>query len=115
MRRHANNMTNRKARMAYYHWLAQERFRQRCPEAFNTLPSESIEQYMIEPVIRTVLAAYWAREPSGYRTLLKLARQLKPDDERIHLCHRRRFIPMRLLRAVDRLRALPVGTTAERT
>ncbi|HSW45209.1 MAG TPA: glycosyltransferase family 2 protein [Phycisphaerae bacterium] len=104
MRRHDGNMTNRKANMAYYHWLAQEKFRLRCPEAFARLPAESIRRYMIEPVLRTVREAYWNREPIGYRRLLELATRLAPDDAEIQMLRRRRWWPMPALRAWDALR-----------
>lgn len=104
MRRHAGNMTNRKANMAYFHWLAQEKFRLRCPEAFAGLPAESIRQYLIEPVLRTVKEAYWRREPVGYRRLLSLAVRLAPADPEIRQLWHRRWAPLSALRVWDVLR-----------
>jgi len=103
MRRHAGNMTNRKANMAYYHWLAQERFRKLCPDAFAQLPAESVRRYMVEPVLQTVKEAYWRRESVGYHKLLQLAVNLAPDDPEIQLLWRRRRWPMWALRTWDRL------------
>ena len=104
MRRHAGNMTNRKACMAYYHWLAQERFRRTCPGAFAQLPAESVRNYMVEPVLRTVKEAYWHRNPQGYTRLLRLAAALAPEDGMIRHLWRRRLLPMSLLRMWDRTR-----------
>jgi len=103
VRRHAGNMTNRKADMAYYHWLAQERFRQLCPDAFAQLPAESVRHYMVEPVLRTVKEAYWRRESAGYRRLLQLAVELAPADPEIQRLWQRRKWPMWALRVWDRL------------
>ena len=103
MRRHAGNMTNRKACMAYYHWLAQERFRQVCPDAFAQLPAESVQRYMVEPVLRTVREAYWHRESAGYQRLLRLAVELAPEDPEIRQLRRRRRWPMPALRVWDRV------------
>jgi len=103
MRRHAGNMTNRKANMAYYHWLAQERFRQLCPDAFAQLPAESVRCSMVEPVLQTVKEAYWHRESAGYRRLLWLAIELAPEDPEIRQLWRRRKWPMWALRTWDRL------------
>jgi len=106
--RHENNISSRKAHMAYYHWLAQEKFRQRFPQHFATLPTDSIRRYMIEPVLRAVREAYWRRDPIGYRRLLRLARKLAPDDPTIRQLYRRRWWPMSALRAWDRL-SHPLG------
>jgi len=103
MRRHPGNITNRKAHMAYHHWLAQERFRQMYPDAFAQLPAESVQSSMIEPVLRTVKEAYWRRESVGYRRLLKLAVELAPEDPEIQQLWRRRQWPMWALRMWDRL------------
>ena len=105
MRRHAHNMTNRKADMSYFHWLAQEQFRQRCPEAFARLPAGTVRQYMTEPVLGAVREAYWRRDPVGYRRLLRLAASLAPGDPEIQQLWRRRWLPMRALRAWDRMTA----------
>ncbi len=107
MRQHDNNITGRKAHMAYVHWLAQEKFRQRCPEAFGRLSADSVRQFMIEPVLRTVKEAYWRREAGDYRRLLKLAMQLDGKDPFIGKLWRRRFLPMSFLRLWDRLRHNP--------
>ena len=106
IRRHATNMTNCKANMMYYHWLAQEKFRKSFPDAFAALPSESIQRYMVEPVLRTVRDAYWRRDPVGYRRLLKLALTLAPDDPEMGRLDGRRWWPMSLLRAWDRVNQL---------
>lgn len=103
MNQHHTNITRRRAHMAYVHWLAQERFRRRCPEAFAALPPASAQQYMIEPVLRTVLDAYWRREPADYRRLLRLAVSIAPQDLRIRRLWRRRHVPMQALRWWDRL------------
>lgn len=103
MRRHTGNITNRKAHMAYHHWLAQERFRRKCPDAFAQLPAESVQQYMIEPILRTVKEAYWQRESDGYQRLLRLALALAFEDTEIQKLWRRRRVPMWALRAWDRL------------
>ncbi len=103
VRRHAHNLTNRRAHMAYHHWLAQEKFRQRCPESFAQLPAETIAQYMIEPVLRATKEAYWRREGADYRRLLRLAVSLRPDDPQLHLLWQRRWRPMWGLRLWDRL------------
>ena len=103
MRRHNSNMTNRKANMAYFHWLSQEKFRQSCPEAFAQLPSESVQKYMIEPVLQTVREAYWQRKPVGYRRLLNLAAQVAPNETDIQQFWRRRWWPMSMLRLWDAL------------
>ena len=103
MRRHGGNMTGRKAEMAYYHWLAQEKFRRRYPEEFASLGEESVRRYMVEPVLRAVREAYWNREGRGYRRLLKLAAELGPEDEVIRTLWRRRWWPLTGLRAWDRV------------
>jgi len=102
--RHANNVSSRKADMAYHHWLAQEKFRRRFPAAFATLPPDSIRRYMVEPVLRAVREAYWRRESVGYRRLVELAMRLAPDDPVMQRFYRRRYWPMRVLRWLDRFR-----------
>lgn len=104
MRRHGGNMTNRKANMIYFHWLAQEKFRRRCPDDFARLPAESVHEYMIEPVLRTVREAYWRRESVGYRRLLALAVRLAPRDLEIRRLWQRRWCPMHALRMLDVIR-----------
>jgi glycosyltransferase involved in cell wall biosynthesis len=116
MRRHRGNMTNHKADMAYYHWLAQDKFRRCCPEAFAKLPAESIRRYMIEPVLRAVREAYWQREPEGYRQLLSLARRLAPEDPEIRRLWRRRWCPMPALRFWDLLKergTVPISPSSD--
>lgn len=103
IRRHDGNVTRRRARMAYFHWLAQDRFRQQFPEAFSALPAEVIERCMIQPVLRAVEEAYWQREMDGYAALLRLAHRLRPDDRAVDRLWRRRMVPMTCLRAWDRL------------
>ncbi|MCI0437264.1 MAG: glycosyltransferase [Gemmatimonadetes bacterium] len=102
-RRHATNVTNHAARMAWYHWLAQETFRRRFPEAFAELPAESVRQYMVEPVLNATREAYWRRDPRDYWRLLRLARSLDPEAEDIRRFWRRRWIPMAGLKMRDRL------------
>ena len=104
MRRHGGNMTNRKANMTYFHWLAQEKFRHKCPEAFTSLPAETIRKCMVEPVLKTVREVYWQRESLGYRRLLGLAVRLAPEDPEIRQLWRRRWWPMSALRLWDTLR-----------
>ncbi len=104
IRWHSGNMSHHLAVKTYYHWLAQEKFGRRFPEAFATLPEESVRQYMIEPVLRVVREAYWRRESLGYRRLVELARRLAPDDPRMQIFYRRRHWPMSVLRGWDRLR-----------
>ena len=104
MRRHAGNMTNRKANMTYFHWLAQDKFRRECPEEFARLSPETVRSYMIEPVLRTVHEAYWQRNSVGYRRLLNLAIQLAPQDAEIRRLWRRRWCPLQALRLWDVLR-----------
>lgn len=103
MVQHKTNITRRLSHMAYYHWLAQERFRQKCPDEFARLPRESVQDYMIDPVLRAVQDAYWHRDPADYRRLLRLAVSLAPDDPEIRQLRRRRWLPMWALRAWDRL------------
>lgn len=103
IRRHDGNITNRACHMAYVHWLAQERFRQRCPEAFARLPEESVRQHMIEPVLRAAKEAHWRREAHDYHRLLRLARRLAPEDPEIRRMWQKRWVPMGVLRAWDRL------------
>ncbi len=103
MRQHTSNITGRKAHMAYVHWLAQEKFRQRCPEAFARLPADSVRRFMIEPVLRAVKETYWRREPADYRRLLELAMRLDGADPLIGKLWRRRWLPMSALRLWDRL------------
>jgi len=114
IRRHGSNLSSRPCHMAYMHWLAQERFRQRRPEAFAQLPAESVRQYMIEPVLQAVKDAHWRRDTNDYARLLKLARQLAPEDPEIRRMWHKRWIPMRVLRAWDRMSAVaqPVGAEA---
>ncbi len=47
------------------------------------LPPESVRHFMIEPVLRTVLDAYWRRDPADYARLLRLAASLAPDEPAI--------------------------------
>ncbi|NLX12130.1 MAG: glycosyltransferase family 2 protein [Phycisphaerales bacterium] len=105
MRQHTTNITGRKAHMAYVHWLAQDKFRQQCPEAFGRLPADLVRQFMVEPVLRTVKEAYWRREPRDYRRLLDLAVRLDSTDPLIGKLWRRRWLPMSFLRVWDRLRS----------
>ncbi len=102
IRRHGGNMTNRRAAMVYMHWLAQEHFRLRCPEAFASLPAESIRDFMVAPVLQAVAEAYWRREPAGYARLLRLARRIAPQDPLIEQFWRRRWVPLAALRLWDR-------------
>jgi glycosyltransferase involved in cell wall biosynthesis len=103
MNQHTTNITRRRAHMSYYHWLAQDYFRRRRPEAFAALPAETVQQCMVEPVLRTVVDAYWRREPADYPRLLRLARSIAPQDTRIRQLWRRRHIPMTALRWWDRV------------
>lgn len=102
IRRHGANLSGRSCHMAYMHWLAQERFRQRRPGAFAELPVESVQQFMIDPVLRAVKEAHWRRETSDYARLLKLAHRIAPDDAEIRRLWHKRWIPMGALRAWDR-------------
>ena len=115
MIQHPGNLTRRLSHMAYCHWLAQEKFRQRCPEAFSQLPAESVRKYMVEPVLRAVQEAYWRRDPMDYTRLLRLAIALAPDDPVIRRLWRRRRVPMAALRAWDRMteRAVYTGDVAD--
>jgi hypothetical protein len=101
-RRHGGNLTNHKCIMAYYHWLAQDQFRRRCPEAFAGLPHHSLREYMVEPVLRAAKEAYWSRTALGYKRLLSLAVRLAPEDEELRRLWHRRSVPMWALRAWDR-------------
>jgi len=103
MNQHATNITRRRAHMAYAHWLAQDYFRRRSPQAFAALPAESVQRCMVEPVLRAVLNAYRRRDPTDYQRLLQLAMKIAPQDRRIRQLWRRRRIPMRVLRCWDRL------------
>lgn len=107
IRRHAGNISGRRSHMAYFHWLAQDHFRRRFPEAFGTLPPESIREYMIAPVLQAAREAYWQRNGEGYRRLLGLARELAPGHPDIDRLWRRRWCPLRVLRAWDRLTRRP--------
>ena len=111
IRQHGTNLTRRRCHMAYYHWLAQERFRQRCPEAFAALPAESVQRYMIEPVVRTAKAAYVQRDERDYLKVLRLARRLAPEDADLQRLWRRRYVPMGVLRTWDRVQRM-VGLTS---
>lgn len=113
IRRHAANLSGRSCHMAYVHWLAQERFRQRRPEVFAQLPAESIATYMVEPVLRAVKEAHWRRETNDYNRLLKLAHRLAPDDPEIRRLWHKRWIPMGALRAWDRVSTGLHPATAE--
>lgn len=106
IRQHGSNLTRRKSHMAYYHWLAQERFRLRCPGAFDALPPQSVQSCMIDPVLRAVREAYWTRNGDGYARLLQLAHTLAPDDAELQQFWRRRWMPMRGLRLWDRVGSL---------
>lgn len=103
IRRHDTNLSSRPCHMAYMHWLAQERFRMRRPEAFAQLPAESVRQYMLEPVLRAVKAAHYRRDDRDYARLLKLARRLAPHDPEIRRIWHKRWIPMNVLRTWDRV------------
>ncbi|MBI4578298.1 MAG: glycosyltransferase family 2 protein [Planctomycetes bacterium] len=105
IRRHGNNLSSRPCHMAYMHWLAQERFRQRRPEAFARLAAESVRQYMVEPVLRVAKEAHYRRDSDAYRQLLALAHRLVPDDSEIRRMWRKRWIPMDVLRWWDRITA----------
>ena len=60
---------------------------------------------MTEPVLQAVQDAYWRRDADGYGRLLRLARRLTPDHGVIRRLWRRRWWPMKLLRAWDLLQA----------
>lgn len=101
IRRHARSVTHRTSYMAYYHWRAQDAFRQRCPRAFASLGTECVTRSMVEPVLRAVREAYWVRDGRDYLPLLRLARQLAPEDPFIRKLWRRRHLPWSLLRCLD--------------
>jgi len=103
IRRHDSNLSSRPCHMAYMHWLAQQRFRERRPEAFARLPAESVRQYMVEPVLRAVKEAHWRRDDKDYARLLKLAHRLAPADPEIRRMWHKRWIPMGALRVWDRV------------
>lgn len=103
VRRHATQLTSRRLRMVYYHWLAQEHFRLQFPAEFAALPAESISRFMIAPVLQATKEAYWQRNADGYATSLRLARQLAPADPVIRMLWRRRWFPLSLLKLYDRL------------
>jgi glycosyltransferase involved in cell wall biosynthesis len=105
IRRHDMNITRRWSHMAVVHWMAQDYFRRICPVAFAELPSESVHQYMVEPVLRAVRRAYWERDPRDYQRVLKLAISLAPDDEGVQRFWRRRHVPMWALRVLDRIKS----------
>ncbi len=107
IRQHAGNLTRNRTNMTYFHWLAQEKFRRRLPEAFAALPEESVRQYMRDPVLQTVKDAYWHRRGRGYGRLLRLARRIAPEDRDIATLWARRHIPMWALRLRDRWNACP--------
>lgn len=107
MRRHARNLTNRVCLKTWYHWLAQEKFRRCCPEAFAQLPAECVERCMRQPVLRAISEAYWRRDARDYGRLLRLARQLAPEDPQIRTLWRRRWWPMSALLIWDRLAVRP--------
>lgn len=113
IRCHRGQMSNRRLRMVYHHWLAQERFRLRFPAAFSTLPAESVRQYMIEPVLQAARQAYWRRDSDGYRRVLRLAHTLAPHDPQIQTLWRRRWCPLAALRFWDRLRDSVARRTEE--
>jgi glycosyltransferase involved in cell wall biosynthesis len=111
IRRHPGSITHRKSIMAFYHWLAQDKFRAQFPEAFATLPNDVVRRSMLEPVLRAVEEAYWRRDADGYRQLLRLAVKLTHENgatesERasIDKLWRRRWCPMTMLRLLDRVR-----------
>jgi glycosyltransferase involved in cell wall biosynthesis len=103
IRRHDANITRRWSHMAVVHWLAQDYFRRQCPDAFEDLPEESVQQYMIDPVLQAARRAYWQREPRDYHRLLELAVSLAPEDSEIQRFLRRRHVPMWAMRLWDRV------------
>lgn len=105
IRRHDSNLSGRPCHMAYMHWLAQERLRERRPEAFARLPVDTVHGCMVEPVIQAVKNAHWRRDSRDYRRLLKLAYRLAPSDPEIRRIWQKRWIPICALRAWDRMRA----------
>jgi glycosyltransferase involved in cell wall biosynthesis len=113
MVQHTSNITRRRCHMLYYHWLAQELFRLKCPDAFAALGEESVRRFMTEPVIGAVREAYWARDGRDYRRLLRLAMRLSPHDTQLRRLWRRRFVPMSALRAWDRVSARRRPSSAE--
>lgn len=114
IRRHTMNITNRSSHMAYMHWLAQERFRIACPQAFAELPAEVVQSAMIEPVIRALRQAYYQRDSRDYQRLLALAKGLVPYDPEVRRIWGRRHLPMACLRWWDRMARWlqPVATNA---
>lgn len=104
VRLHGANASKNRARMAYNHWLAQERWRQRFPEAYASLPASALERVRAG-TLYAARRAYWERDANGYRQLLALARRLAPDDPQIRRQWRRRWAPMRALRLWDRAAA----------
>ena len=99
------NLPSQSCHMATMHWFARERFRLRCPEAFATLPPQSVQQYMIEPVVQAAKEAHHRRDTTNdYRRLLRLARQLAPLDTEIRYMWHQRWIPNRWWRMWDRFR-----------
>jgi hypothetical protein len=113
IRRHSSNLSGRPCHMAYMHWLAQERFRERRCEAFAQLPADSLRTYMVEPVLRAVTEAHWRRDTEDYSQLLKLAHALAPEDPEIRRLWHKRWIPMGALRAWDRVSSGSGAATAE--
>lgn len=109
MRRHLTNITNRSSHMAYMHWLAQDDFRARFPAAFAELPAESVAEYMIEPVIRAAVSAYWRRDGRDYSRLLRLAVTIAPRHPDVQRLYRRRWLPLSALRWWDRMELLRQG------
>ena len=103
IRRHASNLSSRACHMAYAHWLAQEHFRQRRPEAFAQLPEQSVRQFMVEPVLRATKEAHYRRDAKDYAHLLRLAHRLAPHDPEIRRMWHKRCIPAGMLRTWDRL------------
>lgn len=112
IRRHSGGITHRKSIMAFYHWLAQDKFRRQFPGAFATLPPDTVRRAMLEPVLRAVEDAYWRRDVDGYRQLLRLATTLTRENDvtqgeraGVDRLWRRRWCPMVLLRWLDRIRS----------
>ena len=113
IRRHDTNITRRGSHMAVVHWLAQDYFRQTCPDGFAKLPARSVQQYMIDPVLQAVRRAYWERDPRDYRRLLKLAVSLAPEDPEIRRFWQRRHVPTWAMRLRDRLSGDTTKTAVE--
>jgi hypothetical protein len=113
IRRHQGSITNRLNYKAYSHWVAQDRFRQRHPDAFARLPSDSVRRHMVEPVLQAVREAYWRRDGRDYAPLLRLAVRLAPDNPEIRRLWRRRWYPMSALRAWDRWTSGPMPAVQE--